>query len=279
MRFRSMRISSILVLLALSTSVLAEDYQAPRGPGGKPDLNGVWQVMNSANFDIEPHASRAAMSVVPGDLGPVPAPELVHLGAVGAVRGGAGVVVGGKIPYKPAALAQKQANQADWLNLDPEIKCYLPGVPRATYMSYPFQIVHSESAVMFSYEYAGAVRNIYLQDPGEAPIDSWMGQSYGYWEGDTFVVEVTGQLDRSWFDRAGNHHSAYMKVTERYTPTSDHTMRYDVLIDDPVTFTETWQMSMNLYRRVGADAELQQFKCVEFVEEMMYGHLRKPKDE
>ena len=184
-----------------------------------------------------------------------------------------------RFPYKPAALAQKQANQADWLNLDPEIKCYLPGVPRATYMSYPFQIVHSESAVMFSYEYAGAVRNIYLQDPGEAPIDSWMGQSYGYWEGDTFVVEVTGQLDRSWFDRAGNHHSAYMKVTERYTPTSDHTMRYDVLIDDPVTFTETWQMSMNLYRRVGADAELQQFKCVEFVEEMMYGHLRKPKDE
>ena len=279
MHSSSMRFSSILALLALSISVSAEDYQAPKGPGGKPDLNGVWQVMNSANFDIEPHASRAAMALVPGDLGPVPAPELVSLGAVGAVPGGAGVVVGGKIPYKPAALAQKLANQADWLNLDPEIKCYLPGVPRATYMPYPFQIVHSESAVMFSYEYAGAVRNIYLQDPGEAPVDSWMGQSYGYWEGDTFVVEVTGQLDRSWFDRAGNHHSAFMKVTERYTPTSDHTMRYDVLIDDPVTFTEPWQMTMNLYRRVGADAELQQFKCVEFVEEMMYGHLRKPGDE
>ena len=90
------------------------------------------------------------------------------------------------------------------------------------------------------------------------------------------LYEVTGQNDRTWFDRAGNHHSAYMKVTERYTPTSMHTMRYDVLVEDEMTFTEPWQMSMTLYRRVGNDAQLQQFKCVEFVEELMYGDLRKP---
>lgn len=274
--------SSVLVLccivLMLQTAQAAE-YVAPRGPGGKPDLNGVWQVMNSANFDIEPHGARAAMMMIDGDLGPVPAPGLVPLGAVGAVRGGAGVVVGGAIPYKPEALEKKRENQADWLNRDPEIKCYLPGVPRANYMPYPFQIVHSESAVLFSYEYAGAVRNIFLQDPGEAPVDAWMGQSYGYWQGDTFVVEVTGLSDRTWFDRAGNHHSAAMKVTERYTPTSDYTMLYEVLIEDPQTFSEPWEMSMTLYRRIGADARLQQFKCVEFVEELMYGHLRKSEDQ
>ena len=274
--------SKCLVLMfsciAVVASVNAAEYTAPRGPGDKPDLNGVWQVLNRANYDIEAHQARAAMQMVPGPHGPIPAEALVPLGAVGAVPGGMGVVVDGALPYKPEALAKKLENQANWLTLDPEIKCYLPGIPRANYMPYPFQIVHSDAAIFFSYEYAGAVRNIYLEDPGEAPVDSWMGQSYGYWEGDTLVVEVTGQLDSTWFDRAGNHHSAYMKVIERFTPTSDYTMRYDVRIEDEVTFTRPWEMSMTLYRRVGNDAQLQQFKCVEFVEELMYGDLRKAVD-
>lgn len=271
-----MRSSTFVVLLLISTIVWGQGYVAPRGPDDKPELNGVWQVMNRANYNIESQAARAAHAMVDGDLGPIPAPEIVALGAVGSIPASLGVVVGGKIPYKPAALETKLANQADWLNRDPEIKCYLPGVPRATYLPYPFQIVHSNSAIFFSYEYAGAARNIYLQDPGEAPVDSWMGQSYGYWEDDTLVIEVTGQSERTWFDRAGNHHSAAMKVTERYTPTSDHTLLYEALIDDPETFTEPWRMSMTLYRREGVDAQIQQFKCIEFVEELLYGHLRKP---
>jgi hypothetical protein len=266
------------ILIVLATAVAsAQEYVAPRGPGGKPDLNGIWQVLNRANYDIEPHAARASLAMVEGDLGPVPAPEIVALGTIGSVPGGLGVVVGGRIPYSDEARAIRDANRADWMARDPEVKCYLPGVPRANYMPYPFQILHSEQAIFISYEYAGAARNIYLEDPGEAPVESWMGQSYGYWEGDTLVVEVTGQNDRTWFDRAGNHHSAAMKVTERYTPTSDATIRYDVHIEDPETFTEPWDMSMTLYRRVGRDAQLQQFKCVEFVEELLYGHLRKPK--
>jgi hypothetical protein len=52
-------------------------------------------------------------------------------------------------------------------------------------------------------------------------------------------------------------------------------MDYHVTIEDAKTFTAPWQMQMTLYRRVGADAQLQQFKCVEFVEELMYGSLRK----
>jgi hypothetical protein len=252
-----------------------EPYRAPRGPGGHPDLNGVWQVLNAANYDIEPHAARAAMALRPGPYVPVPAKEVVALGAVGAVPAGLGVVEDGPIPYQAWALEQKKQNQENWLARDPEIKCYLPGVPRATYMPLPFQIFHSDSAVFFAYEYAGAIRNIYLDDPGPPPADSWMGQSVGHWEGDTFVVEVTGQNDRTWFDRAGNFHSDQLRVVERYTPTNPNTMLYEATIDDPQVFTRPWTMSMTLYRRAGKDAQLLQFKCVEFVEELMYGHLRK----
>ena len=251
-------------------------YHAPRGPDGKhPDLNGVWQVMNTANYNIEAHASSAAMQMRPGPVVPVPAKDVVALGAVGSVPAGLSVVEGGTIPYTPEALKQRDANKADWIHKDPEIKCYLPGVPRANYMALPFQIFQSESAMLIAYEYAGAVRNLQFKDPGPAPVDSWMGQSVAHWEGDTLVVVVTGMLDSTWFDRAGNFHSGDMKVVERWTPTGPGVMRYEAEITDPATFTRPWKMSMNLYKHVGEDARLQQFKCVEFVEELMYGHLRK----
>jgi hypothetical protein len=251
-------------------------YRAPRGPDGKhPDLNGVWQVMNTANYNIEPHASSAAMQMRPGPVVPVPAKDVLALGAVGSVPAGLGVVEGGAIPYTPDALKQRDANKADWIHKDPEIKCYLPGVPRANYMALPFQIFQSESATLIAYEYAGAVRNLQFKDPGPAPVDSWMGQSVAHWEGDTLVVVVTGMLDSTWFDRAGNFHTGDLKVVERWTPTGPGVMRYEAEITDPSIFTRPWKMSMNLYKHVGEDARLQQFKCVEFVEELMYGHLRK----
>ena len=142
-------------------------------------------------------------------------------------------------------------------------------------MPFPFQIVHSDKAFFISYEYAGAVRNVYFKDPGPPQVDSWMGQSVGRWEGDTFVVEVTGFNDQSWFDRAGNHHSAGLKVTERYSMTDADHLQYEATIEDPETFTRPWKMSMPLYRRVERGAQLGQFKCVEFVTELMYGQLRK----
>lgn len=255
----------------------AKAYVAPRGPDGKhPDLNGVWQVLNVANYNIEAHPAQAAMQLRPGPYVPVPDARVVALGAIGAVPAGIGIVQGdGKIPYTPDALKTRDENKADWINRDPEIKCYLPGIPRANYMQMPFQIFQSDSAMFFAYEYAGAVRNIFLKDPGEAPIDSWMGQSYGHWDGDTFVIEVTGLNDSTWFDRAGNFHSSAIKVTERWTPTSDETMRYEATIEDPETFTKPWKIAFNLYKLRGEDSQLQQFKCVEFVEELMYGHLRK----
>ena len=247
----------------------------PRAADGKPNLNGIWQALNEANYDIQSHMARPAMALRAGPYGPVPAASVLALGAVGSVPPGLGVVEGDEIPYQPQALAKKKENQEHWLTADPEIKCYLPGVPRATYMPYPFQIFQSSKAIFFAYEYAGAVRDIYLKDPGPAPIDSWMGQSVGRWERDTLVVDVTGFNDQSWFDRAGNFHSDALHVVERYRRTSADVIAYEATIDDPKVFTRPWKISMPLYRRQEKNAQLMDFKCVEFVEELMYGQWRK----
>ncbi len=269
------KIKSFGCVAALALACQGFAHDIPRTADGKPDFNGVWQVMNTANFNLLAHPAQAAQALTPGPYGSVPAKGVVALGAVGAVPAGLGVVEGDEIPYRPEAAAQQLENAANWLDEDPEIKCYLPGVPRATYLPHPFQIFQSESAMFIAYEYAGAVRNLFLEDPGEPPADSWMGQSHATWDGDTLVIEAIGFNDRTWFDRAGNHHSDALKVTERYTLESPHVIQYEATIEDPKVFTRPWTMRMPIYKRIGPDAQLQQFKCVEFVEELLYGHLRK----
>src|SRR6202451_2199440 len=268
--------SAVPAILAMVVVPLAgQAYRAPRGADGHPDLNGVWEAMNEANYDRESHMASPAMALRKGPYGPVPAAAVLALGAVGAVPPGVGVVEGGEIPYKPEALAKKKENEKDWLNRDPEIKCYLPGVPRATYMPYPFQILESASALTFVYEYDGAVRNIYLKDPGPAPNDSWMGQSVAHWEGETLVISVTDMNAKSWFDRSGNFHSDKLHVVERYTRTSPDIIAYEATITDPDVFTRPWKISMPLYRRQEKNVQILDFKCVEFVEELLYGAYRK----
>jgi hypothetical protein len=236
-------------------------YQPPRASDGHPDLNGIWQAVNTANWDIQDHPARQ---------GPVTA-----LGAAFAVPAGAGVVEGNDIPYQPWAAAKKAQNAEHWLTLDPEIKCYLPGVPRATYMPHPFQIVQSRNTMLIAYEFASASRIVRMTKTEDAPIDSWMGWSRGRWDGDTLVVDVTGFNDQTWFDRAGNFHSDALHVVERYTRTGPDHLWYEATIEDPKVFTRPWKLSMPLYRRTDKNAQLFEYKCVEFVEELMYGHLRK----
>jgi hypothetical protein len=236
-------------------------YRAPRAPDGHPNLNGIWQAINTANWDIEAHSA---------------GPSLARdLGAAFAVPAGLGVVEGGELPYKPEALAKKKENYANRLKLDPEIKCYLPGVPRATYQGFPFQIIQGQEHVMLVHEFAGAVRTVYMANQIEAPADSWMGWSNGKWDGESLVVDTRGFNDLSWFDRAGNFHSDALHVVERFTPRSADTLMYEATIEDPNVFTRPWKMSMPLYRRVEPNAQLLEFRCVEFVEDLMYGHLRK----
>jgi hypothetical protein len=269
------RLVSALIASAALVAGQTPAYRAPRADGGKPDLNGIWQALNEANYDLEAHVARPAMALRAGPYGPVPAASVLALGAVGAVPPSLGVVDGDEIPYKPEALAKKKANQENWVTLDPEIKCYLPGVPRATYMPYPFQIFQNATQLFIAYEYAGAVRNIYMKDPGPAPVDSWMGQSVGHWEGDTLVVDVTGMNDETWFDRAGSFHSDALHVVERYARTSADVIAYEATMEDPKVFTRAWKIRMPLYRRQEKNVQILDFKCTEFVEELLYGPLRK----
>ena len=269
-------VCAVLALLSFAPApVAAQSRDIPRTPAGHPDMNGIWQALGNAHWDIEPHTARPALAMQPGPVVPVPANEVLALGAVGSVPSGYGVVVGGSIPYLPEAAATRDENREQWLNRDPEIKCYLPGVPRATYMPFPFQIFQSDAHVALTYEYASAFREIYLEDPGEPQVDSWMGQSFGQWDGDTFVVRVDGMLGDAWLDRAGNYTGYGTTVTERYTMISPDHLMYEAEIENPETFSEPWTIRMPLYRNIDPNARLGQFKCVEFVEELMYGHLRK----
>jgi hypothetical protein len=263
------------------SSALQAQAQAgpiPRLPGTKvPNMGGVWQALNEANWNLEPHAARAARTLHPGLPGhdPVPhGPELA-LGATAGIPGGFGVVEGGTIPYKPDALKKRNENAQHSLARDPEVKCLVPGVPRATYMPYPFQLTQSHTKVMLQYGFSNAGRTIHLDDVDDPGLETWMGHSVGRWEGDTLVVNVNGLNDQTWFDRAGNFHSAAMKVTERYTMISSSHIRYEATIDDPETFTRPWTIRMPLYKRIEDNARVFEFRCIQWTEELVYGHLRK----
>jgi hypothetical protein len=270
MRTRVISSTSMVVALALTmvlimtTAGLAQApaaYRAPRTKDGKPNLSGVWQGVNEANWDIEAHSAAA---------GP-----FYQLGAAYSVAPGIGIVEGGTIPYKPEALQKKKDNFANRMTRDPEIKCYLPGVPRAMYMPYPFQIIQSPDHIMMVFEFAGALRTVYMKDQKEAPADSWMGWSNGRWEGETLVIDSTGFNDLSWFDRAGDFHSDALHIVERITAIDADHLNYEATIEDTNVFTRPWKISMPLYRRVEKNAQILEFKCVEFAEDMIYGHLRK----
>jgi len=235
---------------------------ADRDGYGNPDLNGIWQALGTAHWDLEAHATRA---------GPV-----AELGALGAIPAGLGVVVGGEIPYQPWAREQQQENRADWIARDPAVKCYMPGVPRANYMPFPMQIVQARDHVLITHEFAGANRIVYMNRPAEEhPVSTWMGHSRGHWEGGTLVIEVDGQVPDTWFDSSGNFHSEALHVVERFSKLGPDTLLYEAEITDPNVFERSWRIRMPLYRRLEENAQLIEFKCVEFAEELMYGHLRK----
>jgi len=223
----------------------AQAYASPRTSDGKPNLQGIWQVLNTAAWDIQDHRAR---------LG-IPA--------------GQGVVEGNEIPYQPWAAARKRENFANRATLDPETKCYMPGVPRITYMPYPFQIFQTSHYVAILSEYVHVSRIIYTDGTGHprGPLEFWMGDSRGRWEGDTLVVDVIHFTDRTWFDRAGNFHSEALHVVERYTPIGPDHINYEVTIEDPKVFTRPWKMSTSLYRRKEPNVQLLEYECHAYLEE------------
>lgn len=254
----------VISALGMSIQSQAQLTEIPRTPDGKPDFSGIWQAITSAHWDIEPHI--AAYGQVPE-----------RFGALSAVPAGLGIVEGGEIPYTEVARRQRDENKANALERDPLAKCFMPGVPRANYLPFPFQIVQSTDVILIAYEFAESNRILYVDQPElESQVDAWMGHSNAHWEGDTLVVRVTGQIPDTWFDRAGNHHSWEMVVEERWTYASPNHINYEATITDPNTYTRPWTISLPLYRNIEPNAQLLEFKCVEFAEEYMYGDLRRP---
>jgi hypothetical protein len=275
----SAAVFAVLIGIAVrpTTGQAPPTFKAPRTADGQPDLNGIWQALNTANYNIQSHAAAVAVATRTGRVEGtvVPAAPVLALGAAGGVPPGIGVVEGEEIPYQPWAAAKQQENAKNWLMRDPEIRCFQPGVPRATYMPYPFQIQQGTDKITITYEYASARRTIHLGGTQSSPVESWMGWSNGRWDGDTLVVDVTGLNDQTWFDRAGNFHSEELHVVERYTPLSPAHLMYEATIEDPKVFTRPWKIKMPLYRRMESNAQVLEYKCPQFVEELMFGKLRK----
>ena len=265
------------VVMALG---LSADIQQPlHSQGGsiprttwdrKPDLNGIWQTLSTANWNLEDHEGEPSAVFVTG--------------AWGATLPGLSVVEGGTIPYKPEALAKRDENRRNALpgkpgrnlNGDPELNCFLPGVPRATYLPHPFQIFQSPNRMWMVYQFSYARREIFMNGKSESPIDSWMGWSNARWDGDTLVIDVRGFNGQTWFDRAGNYHTDALHVVERYRMIDRDHIMYEATMDDPNVFTRPWTISLPLYRRIEKNVQLLQFRCQEYVEEFFYGEFVSP---
>jgi hypothetical protein len=199
-------------------------YKAPRTPDGKPDLQGIWITRNAANFDVSEVAENR------------------------------------EIPYLPEALEREK--NAD--RVDPVAHCAMPGVPRITYMPFPFQIIQRPGYVLFLYEYQHNHR-IVQTSPREHldGIDFYLGDSVGRWEGETLVIDVANFNDKTWLDSARHMHSDQMHVVERYTRTGPDTILYEATIEDPKTYSRPWKIRMPLHRITDPGFELREQECVE----------------
>jgi hypothetical protein len=222
--------------------------QATRS-GQHPNLQGIWQALNTADWDIQDH------------------------GAQLGVPGGRGIVNGNEIPYQTWALAKKQENYQRRQTADPNTKCYLPGVPRIMYLPYPFQIVQTDDMVTILYEYIHAIRYIHtngIPHP-KGHIDWWMGDSRGHWDGNTLVVDVVDFNEDTWFDHAGNFHSDALHIVERFTPAGPDHLTYEATIEDPNVFTRPWTISFPLYRRQEKNMTLLEYECYAYKLEQDWG--------
>jgi hypothetical protein len=253
-----------LAFFAMAGPAAAQKAQRVARIDGHPNLSGIWQALGTAYWDVEAHSARAL-------------DEFWQLGAIASIPAGRSVVREGTIPYLPEALAKREENRKSWPASDPEAKCYMLGVPRVTYHHFPFQIFQGTPDMLMVYPFAATNRVINFKDYSEPPVDSWMGKSDGRWDGDTLVVTTTGQNDQTWLDRAGNHHSNQLKVTERFKLVDQDHMSYEATLEDPQTYSKPWTIALTLYRVVDEGAQLLEHKCVPFADMLLYHDLLQPK--
>ena len=264
---RNRFIGAMILGAALMSSAWGQQAQRPATVAGHPNLNGIWQAINTANWNLEAHSAEAI-------------DQFWGLGAIAAVPAGKSVIKGdGKIPYLPKALEQRNKNRAEWPEANPEAKCYMLGVPRSMYFPMPFQIFQGNGDYFISQPFAATNRLINMKDDSGLPVESWMGKSNGKWEGNTLVVTTLDQNEKTWLDRAGNFHSDDLKVTERFTLIDKDHIRYEATMEDPNVYSRPWTIEMPLYRVIEDNAQVMEHKCVPFADKLLYSdllHLQPP---
>src|SRR5437868_7222991 len=235
-RFIGATVTAAAILWTASVGQSQQPAQQPQRPArisGHPNFNGIWQALNTAFWNLEGHSVEGLSK------------DFWKLGAIAAIPAGPSVLRGGgTIPYLPEALKQRDENRSKWPEADPEAKCYMLGVPRVTYQNRPFQIFQGDGDLLMVYSFAATNRVIYMKDHSDLPVDSWMGKSNGAWEGDVLVVTTKWQNGQSWLDRAGNHASNKLTVTERFTLSDASHIAYEATLDDPNTYTRPWTIAM-----------------------------------
>jgi len=220
----TVRERSLLFLALLPLLAAGQSYTPPRTTDGKPDLQGIWETRNAAAYDVSE------------------------------------VVEDHQIPYRPEALEREQ--KAD--RVDPIAHCAMPGVPRITYIGFPFQIIQRPGYVVFMYEYLHNQRVISTNPRSHLEgIDFWLGDSVARWEGGTLVIDVTNLGDKTWLDSARHMHSDELHVVERYTRTGPNTITYEATLEDPKTYTRPWTIKMPLHRNTEPGFELREQECTE----------------
>jgi hypothetical protein len=231
-----------VAVVALSLGLSAGAFAAqpvPRLADGHPDFSGFWQTTSPADYDLEPHSTRA-------DAPP-----------------GAGVVEGGFIPYKPEALAKRKKNFESRAKDDPRLKCWTLGTPRGIYYPEPFQILQRPRDLTIVFQFGQSVRTIHTNSTRHRPENEglWLGDSRGRWEGDTLVVDVADLYDETWLDRSGNFHSDQLHVVERWSYLDGNTIEYKATLEDPQVYTRPWTLSVILYRHREKNFQLIENYC------------------
>jgi hypothetical protein len=255
------RFIGAILLSTLMAAAQAQQAARPATVAGHPNLNGVWQSITTAYWNLEAHTAE-------------PLDQFWSMGAIAAIPSGKSILKdGGTIPYLPKALEQRNKNRAAWPEADPEAKCYMLGVPRSIYHNMPFQIFQGNDDYAISQPFAATNRVIHMKPIEDLPVESWMGQSTGKWEGNTLVVVTKDQNDKTWFDRAGNFHSDDLLVTERFTPIDSSHIRYEATMEDPLVFSRPWTIQLVLYRLLEDDAQILEHKCVPFADKLLYSDL------
>ena len=238
-----MRWCALVLALALAApaALRGQSPVVPRTADGKPDFSGIWETLSKADYNIE---AQSASRIAPAS---------------------AGIVQGGALPYRPEMLAKRKQNFEARATADTEAKCYLPGVPRIMYIQHPFQIVQTPTSVLMLFEYVHATRSIFMNSPHlKGPLDWWMGDSRGTWDGDTLVVDANNFNEETWFDRAGNFHSDALHVVERYTLADRDHINYAATIEDPKVFTRPWTINLVFYRHTEPNVRLLDYECYAF---------------